>query len=517
MKKLHLFLVFIFLFSASNILAQNKYVFYQFKTPLELITHKNLKDDIKKEQIYLLQSISEVKYPDSKSSYVIDLLSKDNEKVSMDLKYLKEFEVNSYKTTQEIWDTFLITSDFLNNLTSKGMQYSLRSEMFEDAEEYYNKLKTSGSIFDDPYFEDYMYGLLSKIHPAVLNDNRPGNLYIKILKNSEPNAVCLPNGTILISTGLLSTINSEDELVGILAHEVAHFVLDHSILNYNKEADRKKRADFWASFATAVAATADVMMASNNSSHPVGILTVNTAIAAAVISNEILTKLGVKYSKEQEFTSDWVARSMLKHLKYDEQGFNNALKRIKNHLLITGNYLALTGGGSHPDMDLRLQGDTSGIENTKFSQASYLKKVSLINSFNAQNELWEYAHHEKALELVNKNIQSNIATDLDYVIKSVILRRMFNSKEKNEEALALLQKAKSLGVTNDILVLKEEGITLLRLGRNLEAKKSFESYLAALIAYAKKIETDNVSYNDFDVTENELGWTKKMIFKSSQL
>lgn len=517
MKNLFSVSLFIFLFVASNILAQTRNLFYVFKTPLELVTHKKLKDEINKDEIYLLQSISEVKFADSKASYVIDLISKDKQKISIDLKYIKDFYVNSYNTTQEIWDTFLITSDFLNNLTSKGMQYSLRSDMFEDAEEYYNKLKTSGSIFDDPYFEDYMYSLLSKIHPAVLSDNRPGNLFIKIIKNSEPNAVCLPNGTILISTGLLSTINSEDELVGVLAHEVAHFVLDHSILNYNKESDRKKRADFWAAFATAVAATADVMMGSKDSNHPVGLLTMNTAIAAAVISNEILTKLGVKYNKEQEFTADWVARSMLKHLKYDEQAFNNALKRIKNHLIITGNYLSLTGGGSHPDIDLRLQGDSTGIDNTKFSQANYLKKVSLINSYNAQNELWEYAHHEKALDLVNKNIQNNIATDLDYVIKSVITRRMYNSKEKNEEALALLQKAKTLGITNEMLVLKEEGITLLRLGRNLEAKKSFETYLVNLLAYAKKTETDNVSYNDYDVTEKELDWAKKMIFKSSQL
>jgi hypothetical protein len=497
-----------------------KSIFYAFQKPIEILTHKKLKDEIKKEEIYFLVSVSENKIPDSKSSWQIDLLSKNGEKISIDLKYLKDFEVNSYKTTEEIWDTFLIRSDFFGSLTSKGMQYDLRNSLFEDATEYYNRLENSGNIFEDAFFEDYMYGLLSKIHPSILSDGRPGNLYIKILKNPEPNAVCLPNGTILITTGLLSSIDSEDELVAILCHEVAHFVLDHSILNYNKESDRKKRAEFWASFATAVAATADILMASNNKDHPVGLLTINTAIAASIISSEILTKLGIKYNKDQEFTADWVARSMLKHLKYDEQALNNALKRIKNHLIITGNFLALTGNGSHPDMELRLQDDTTGIDNLKFTQPNYLKKVSLINSFNAQNELWGYAHHEKALELVNKNITNNIATDIDYIIKSVVLRRMYNTKEKNEESLNLILKAKSLGVTNEFLISKEEGITLLRLGRNLEAKKAFENYLLLYQQYVKKIESDNISYNDnyeLEFSKKEIDWAKKMIFKAGQL
>ncbi len=55
----------------------------------------------------------------------------------------------------------------------------------------------------------------------------------------------MPNGTIMLSIGLLSIIDSEEELVSILAHEVAHFV-DHYVMNIIKQQEREKRAAFWA-------------------------------------------------------------------------------------------------------------------------------------------------------------------------------------------------------------------------------------------------------------------------------
>ena len=103
-------------------------------------------------------------------------------------------------------------------------------------------------------------------------------------------------------------------------------------------------------------------------------------------------------------------------------------------------------------------------------------------------------------------------------MKSIIIRRLYNSKSKNEESLALLQKAKTILVTENLIIHKEEGITLLRLNRNLEAKKSFETYLSALINYQKIVDSDSNHINDSDAELGyEIEWTKKMIFKSGQL
>jgi hypothetical protein len=99
-------------------------------------------------------------------------------------------------------------------------------------------------------------------------------------------------------------------------------------------------------------------------------------------------------------------------------------------LISTGNYLALSGGKTHGSIDDRIGHDFNPVDNSKYSKVDYLKKVSLINTYNAQNELWNLSHIKKAQELVDKNIKSGVAIEMDYLIKAIINRRLFNNKEK---------------------------------------------------------------------------------------
>lgn len=515
-------LILIFIFFNSNAQRPDEII---FRKPILIKATKNINDTIKIGKEFKLYSIPNFKFTDSKQ--VIPYLNligirgngeAFNHNTSLEFKELKKFEIVYSDDIDYAWDSFLLKNDFFPMLVEKGMQYDLRSQLEEDNLEYLKKLEANNMIFKDEYFEDYMYSILSKLHFGILSDGRPGNLTVKIMNDTEPNAFCLSNGTILITTGMLSTIESEDELVGILAHEVAHFVLDHQILNYNASIDRKKRAEFWSGLAIAAAATADIFMATKNENHPIGVLTYSATIAATIISSEVLEKLGIKYSQSQENDADWAAGNVAEILKYDKDGITTALKRVRFHLISTGNYLALNGGKSHPKLDDRIGRDFKPVDNSKYSKIDYLKKVSLINTYNAQNELWNSSHIKKAQELVDKNIKSGVAIEMDYLIKAIIIRRLFNNKEKIEESLTLIQKAKSLNVNSPIVIDKEEAITLLRLKRNLEAKKSLEAYLSNLIALQKSIDNDGNSSNDSDQNLiGEIDWTKKMIYKSNNL
>ncbi|MFD3275154.1 M48 family metallopeptidase [Aquirufa echingensis] len=487
----------------------------KFKEPIEVEATEKLGDSIKVgEKMKIKEMIFYKSTDDSKPIVYLNFTKYADGQKSLPIKYFNKFVYTKWTSSEQAWNSILIDKEiskgFLFNINSKaGFQYDLRNDMFIESNEYLDKLIQSDRIFKDDYFEDYLYSLVTKIHPGVLSDGRPGNISIKILKNTEPNAFCLANGTILVTTGLLSTIESEDELIAILTHEIAHFVLDHAVSNYNMEADRKKKAEFWAVFATAVATTADIYMSSNNKNHPTGLLTYSVAVASAVISNEVLKKLGLKYSREQELEADQAARQILNVLNYNKFALDVALKRIKYHNIITGNYMALSGSGSHPNIDERIDAESNQIDEAKFTKQEYLSKVSFINSYNAEIELY-YSHHLKALGLVDKNIKSNIATETDYIVKASILRRLYNSKEKMDEVLGLLTKAKSLNVTKDIILNKEEGITLSRIGRNIEAKKSFDLYLLGLNELLKK-DDKNSLIND------EIEWARKMIFKVSQI
>lgn len=484
-----------------------------FNEPLKIIAKDKINSEIKKGTSLIATSIS---YKNVDPYSVTEIIAKNSDglQLKFDARKIDLFDFLEMNNVEKIWNKHLLINGTYANLIVKGYQYDLRNELNNESIEYINQINYSERFFEDEYLLDYLYTLTNRIHTGILKDNRPGNIIIKIVKDIEPNAFALPNGCLIISTGLLSTIQSEDELMGILSHEVAHFVLDHHVLNYNREIDRKKRAEFWASFATIIAAGADSYFTVKNNYHIPGLLTESTATLTTIFSEEVLSRLGLKYSREQEIEADKVAKEILKVLGYNDLGLSAALKRIQSYCILTGNQIALSGGGTHPSLSSRMEllGEVSDLE--KFTQSNYLKKVSLVNSYNAWLELWYYSHYYSANLLVNNNIENNVATETDYIVKAIIKRRLSNTEESNIEVLNYLNKAKSLNVVPNIIITKEEGITYLRLNRKADAKKSFQSYLASL----NELLLENKS-NDFVNNEikQEIMWAKKMIFKSDNL
>jgi len=58
-------------------------------------------------------------------------------------------------------------------------------------------------------------------------DDTPYYFKFRIIDQAEPNAFAAPGGYIYVSRGILALINEEDELAGILAHEISHVTLRH--------------------------------------------------------------------------------------------------------------------------------------------------------------------------------------------------------------------------------------------------------------------------------------------------
>jgi len=250
-------------------------------------------------------------------NYLIDY--SDLEKITLTPSNIKEF-----------WQKQALQYSVYSNVVNIGIQYKLRKELEEEALDYLTQIESSNLVFNDSYLESYLYTVVNKIYPFKLDDGRPGIVNLKILKDINPNSFIFPNGSLVITTGLLSTINSEDELVGILAHEISHFVLDHQISNVNKAVQRQKRAEFWATVATGLAAAADIYIASKNRYYTPGILTMNTAILAYSISESVNDRLGLKYSVEQEFEADKCAFELMNFIKIDPKAISSALKKIVN-------------------------------------------------------------------------------------------------------------------------------------------------------------------------------------------
>ena len=85
--------------------------------------------------------------------------------------------------------------------------------------------QTVGFVYD-PELLAYIDGVGQRV---VAHGKRDDVDYrFQILDMPVPNALALPDGQIFISRGLLVLVNSEDELAGVLAHEIAHVEEHHA-------------------------------------------------------------------------------------------------------------------------------------------------------------------------------------------------------------------------------------------------------------------------------------------------
>jgi len=427
-------------------------------------------------------------------------------KLLIDSRDLKRIRFDSPKNIYDVWKQASLESDLYHNLADKGIQLDVRKELEEESLDFINRYEEYDAFFSDDYLEDYLQTLLYKIHPISLEDGRPGHLSIKIIKSTTPNAFSLPNGMIMISTGLLSLIESEAELISILAHEVSHFVLDHHITNINNEIDRQKRAEFWAGVATLAAAATEAYLATEYDFIPTGDLTFSTAIIASSIAYNAVERLGAKYSREQEYEADRMAGKLLKFIGVDTTAYRSVLVRLKKYAISTGDYGMFLDSESHPNIDSRINAAGGYIDPANFKSLKYSMLVSMATTYSAVQE-YNLMHYTSSMKLVDRNIEAGVATEMDYLLKGMLTRSLSDTHESNTEALKYIREAKNLGVMHNDYVYKQEGITLLRLQDHDNAITAFTNYLNAL---------EKIEHKDSYIL-SEMKWTRIMIYKTNKM
>lgn len=94
-----------------------------------------------------------------------------------------------------------------------------------------SRLKQDTDI--NPEIVKYIQSLVDKM---ASNYNPKGLIWHVFVCKGGDNAYALPGGIIHISISLLEMLESEDEIVAILAHEKGHIDLGHCIDGYRKEA-----------------------------------------------------------------------------------------------------------------------------------------------------------------------------------------------------------------------------------------------------------------------------------------
>jgi predicted Zn-dependent protease len=86
-------------------------------------------------------------------------------------------------------------------------------------------IRNSGMVVEDPQITEYINEIGHRI--AMQTNDGDHSFSFFVVDDSRVNAFALPGGYIGVHTGLIEASRSEDELAGVLAHEVAHVTQRH--------------------------------------------------------------------------------------------------------------------------------------------------------------------------------------------------------------------------------------------------------------------------------------------------
>jgi predicted Zn-dependent protease len=162
---------------------------------------------------------------------------------------------------------------------------------------------------------------LNRICGAItVNSPRPdiyNGYHVMILDSTEINAFATSGGHIFLTRGLIDCTNSEDTLASVIAHEVAHIQLQHSV-----KAIKNSRI----TQALLVTGSSAVDVAARGTT--IGEL---TDIFGESVGEIVSTLVNNGYSQSQEFDADNLALELLASAGYDPSSLVTMLRALEKN------------------------------------------------------------------------------------------------------------------------------------------------------------------------------------------
>ncbi len=161
------------------------------------------------------------------------------------------------------------------------------------------KIEARYTIMTDVDVNERVQRVLDRI--VAVCDRKDIVYFVKVIDDDPLNAVSLPGGYIYVFRGLIDIVDSDDQLAGVIAHEVGHITARHSV---------KRIQNAYAAMLLQVAATQ-----------------ANGNVAGG--TNFALNSLFIAHSQKDEFESDRLSIKYLKKAGYDPTAMTVFLEKLK--------------------------------------------------------------------------------------------------------------------------------------------------------------------------------------------
>jgi len=208
-------------------------------------------------------------------------------------------------------------------------------EVLEQSELLDQKLERDGLILANEPASVYLSQIGHLLIPKDLRIERV-TWKFRAVRDPQPNAFALPNGSIYVTTGLLSLMDNESQLAAIIAHELTHVMRRHTY--QHNRSNRKK-------FLTMN------IMAAVGAYAPMGavgaVIMVVTTVAPFIM---VATMYG--YSRELEREADLKGIDMMISAEYPPEEMIQVMKLLNKD--IEGENIRLFYN-DHPSLDERIK------------------------------------------------------------------------------------------------------------------------------------------------------------------
>ncbi|MFZ0724289.1 MAG: M48 family metalloprotease [Desulfobacterales bacterium] len=273
-------------------------------------------------------------------------------------------------------------------------------------------------VIDDPLILGYVNSIGKKILATMPPQPFPYHFYV--VDQEVYNAFATPAGHVFIYSGLIAAMDNEDELAGILAHEISHVTARH----ISQKIERSKLI----SIATLAGVAAGMLLGAAGGGQAAGALTMGSMAAGQSAS--------LAFSRENEVQADQIGMGYLTDAGYTGQGLLTVLNKIRAKQWYGSDQIP-TYLMTHPAVEDRLAYIDTYLAGRKKDSGS----VQAVNTeaFRLMHArlLALYAEEKVALGKFEAAIKSNDADAITYYGYGLALARA----GKREQAVAALKKA----------------------------------------------------------------------------
>ena len=180
------------------------------------------------------------------------------------------------------------------------------------------ELRAYGLVLDDALLGDYINSLGYRL---VANSGHSDTSFtFFIVRDEQINAFAAPGGFVAANAGLITAMQTEDELAGVIAHEIAHVQQQHILRAFE---DQKKMS------VPIMLGMLGVMIAASGR-------TDDAAAAAMVAGTSIMQQRQINFTRSEEAEADRVGIQTLASSGFDPMAMAGAFATLQKMMRVNG-------------------------------------------------------------------------------------------------------------------------------------------------------------------------------------